>query len=188
MAIKFSTNIPQTLSFPYGDSKEVEGNYGPQHMYTVEINGEKDKLYATPVLHDRIQEAGVGPGAVLTITKIELEGNKSGWSVTTDSPSTGSPSVSPNANTAAPPMQGVPTGIPRGPRPATGDFPSMVYLLQSCMRAVEEIAPNTYGPAERQASAISLFIGCQQRNVSAPEPTAETVPTNPAEDPDELPF
>jgi hypothetical protein len=97
MAIKFSTNIPQTLSFPYGDSKEVEGNYGPQHMYTVEINGEKDKLYATPVLHDRIQEAGVGPGAVLTITKIELEGNKSGWSVTTDSPSTGSPSVSPNA-------------------------------------------------------------------------------------------
>ena len=187
MAIKFSTNIPQTLSFPYGDSKEVEGNYGPQHMYTVEINGEKDKLYATPVLHDRIQEAGVGPGAVLTITKIELEGNKSGWSVTTDSPSTGSPSVSPNANTAAPPMQGVPTGISPS-RPATGDYNAMVHLLRSCMDAVEDIAPDTYGPAERQASAISLFIGCQQRNVSAPEPTAETVPTNPAEDPDELPF
>ena len=187
MAIKFSTNIPQTLSFPYGDSKEVEGNYGPQHMYTVEINGEKDKLYATPVLHDRIQEAGVGPGAVLTITKIELEGNKSGWSVTTDSPSTGSPSVSPNAGGSSH-QSNVQHHSNQSTKRPTGDYNAMVELLASCMTSVESIAPDTYGPAERQASAISLFIGCQQRNVSAPEPLAETVPTNPAEDPQDLPF
>ena len=187
MAIKFQTNIPQTLSFPYGDSKEVEGNYGPQHMYNVEANVETDRLYATPSLHDRIQEAGVGPGAVLTITKIELEGGKSGWSVTTDSPSTGSPSVSPNAGGSSHPSNVQHHSNQSTKRP-TGDYTAMVELLASCMKSVESIAPEGYGPAERQASAISLFIGCQQRNVSAPEPTAETVPTNPAEDPDSLPF
>ena len=79
MAIKFSTNVPQTLCFPYGDFKEVSGTYGPQFLYTVEEEGERDKLYATPNLHEQLQAAGIAPGSILTITKVEGEGNRKSW-------------------------------------------------------------------------------------------------------------
>ncbi len=81
MAIKFRTNEPQTLAFPFGDYMDVNGQYGPQFMYTVEASGQRDKLYATPSLHRQLQEAQVGPGCVLTITKIEGEGNRKEWVV-----------------------------------------------------------------------------------------------------------
>lgn len=35
MAIKFSSNVPLELKFPFGDSREVQGEYGVQHLYTV---------------------------------------------------------------------------------------------------------------------------------------------------------
>ena len=60
---------------------DVNGQYGPQFMYTVEQAGQRDKLYATPSLHRQLQEAQVGPGCVLTITKIEGEGNRKEWVV-----------------------------------------------------------------------------------------------------------
>ena len=81
MAIKFQTNTPQTLLFPFGDYMDVNGQYGPQFMYTVEASGKRDKLYATPSLHRQLQEAQVGPGCVLTITKVEGEGNRKEWVV-----------------------------------------------------------------------------------------------------------
>ena len=42
MAIKISTNIPATLTFPFGDSRPVRGDYGIQHRYTVELDGQRD--------------------------------------------------------------------------------------------------------------------------------------------------
>ena len=81
MAIKFSTNVPQTLVFPWGDFLNVNGQYGEQFLYSVEQEGQRDKLYATPSLHRQLQEAQVGPGCVLTITKIEGEGNRKEWVV-----------------------------------------------------------------------------------------------------------
>ena len=47
MAIKFRTNEPQTLVFPWGDFLNVNGQYGEQFLYSVEASGERDKLYAT---------------------------------------------------------------------------------------------------------------------------------------------
>jgi len=81
MAIKFQINTPQTLLFPWGDSMDVNGQYGPQSLYTVELSGQRDKLYATPSLHRQLQAAQVGPGSVLTITKVEGEGNRKEWVV-----------------------------------------------------------------------------------------------------------
>ena len=81
MAIKFQTNVPQTLVFPWGDFLNVNGQYGEQFLYSVEQEGQRDKLYATPSLHRQLQEAQVGPGCVLTITKIEGEGNRKEWVV-----------------------------------------------------------------------------------------------------------
>jgi hypothetical protein len=81
MAIKFRTNEPQTLVFPWGDFLSVNGQYGEQFLYSVEQEGQRDKLYATPSLHRQLQEAPVGPGCVLTITKVEGEGNRKEWVV-----------------------------------------------------------------------------------------------------------
>jgi len=79
MALKFAPNAPLTVGFPYGDFKPVNGNYGPQFLYTVEVNGAQDKLYAAPALHQELQAAGVGPGHLLTITRLEGEGGRQGW-------------------------------------------------------------------------------------------------------------
>ena len=55
MAIKFETNIPLKLLFPYGDFREVSSHYGQQYAYTVEVQGQRDKLFATPILHNKLQ-------------------------------------------------------------------------------------------------------------------------------------
>ena len=39
MAIKFQTNAPRPLCFPYADYLEVNGQYGTQFLYTVEVEG-----------------------------------------------------------------------------------------------------------------------------------------------------
>ena len=81
MAIRFSPNVPLAMRFPFGDSKQVQGEYGVQHLYTVELDGQRDRLYATPVLHLKLQAAGLGPGQVATITKATGEGNRIEWRV-----------------------------------------------------------------------------------------------------------
>jgi len=91
MAIKFQTNVPQTLTFPWGDFLPISGQYGEQFLYTVEAAGQRDKLYATPSLHRQLQEAQVGPGCVLTITKVEGEGNRKEWVVAAEAGSVPEP-------------------------------------------------------------------------------------------------
>jgi hypothetical protein len=81
MAIKFETNIPVKLTFPWGDFREVNSHYGQQFAYTVEAQGQRDKLFATAGLHHKLQEAGVRAGSELTITKIEIEGNRKDWRI-----------------------------------------------------------------------------------------------------------
>ena len=62
MAIKFQTDEPRTLCFPYADYLEVSGQYGTQFLYTVEVEGLRDRLYTTPKLHQELQEAGITAG------------------------------------------------------------------------------------------------------------------------------
>lgn len=81
MAIKFQTNKPLTVVFPYGDFMEVSGQYGTQFLYTVEVDGVRDRLYTTPKLHQKLQDEGIEAGSLLTITKIEGEGNRLDWKI-----------------------------------------------------------------------------------------------------------
>mgnify|MGYP007122441192 CR=1 FL=1 len=176
--LKPQLNIPMNVTLsaePRGRAEQ--GQYGIQYLYGCE----EGLIYADAKLHAALSPYPAGTQVMI------LKAQESFQSAEGEPRRANTYTVTGANGLPTPPMQGVPTGIPPT-RPATGDFASMVHLLRTCMGAVEDIAPDTYGPAERQASAISLFIGCQQRNVSAPEPTAETVPTNPAEDPDMLPF
>lgn len=43
MAIKFQTDEPRTLCYPYADYLEVSGQYGTQFLYTVEVEGLRDR-------------------------------------------------------------------------------------------------------------------------------------------------
>ena len=196
MAIKFATNTPQTLSFPYGDFKPVNGTYGPQFLYTVDVNGQRDKLYATPLLHEQLQTIGLNPGDAFTITKVEDEGNRKSWIIQPngnrngngypDAPNDPSctdaiPSVSPASNAPPPPP----------------DFASIQQLMTHCLQASfsswhsvdnEAIA---FTSDDIRRTALSLFIECSRRGI-CPQP-AETPDTAAvaaeAEEPeDDLPF
>jgi len=52
-----------------------------QFAYSVDLAGQRDKLFATPGLHHKLQEAGLRAGSVFTITKIEIEGNRKDWRI-----------------------------------------------------------------------------------------------------------
>ena len=144
MAIKFETNIPVRVRFPYGDFKEINGQYGLQYMYTVEVQGRRDRLYATPGLHHKLQEAGVKAGAVFTITKIEVEGNRKDWRVEVQGQN-GKAILS--ASAAEQPLNGevlVPNGHPDAqapdtgneqPAPETPEFERLQETMQRCLSA-----------------------------------------------------
>jgi len=130
MAIRLSTNVPLSLTFPFGDSKEVQGEYGIQHLYTVEHNGQRDRLYATPVLHLKLQAAGLGPGQVATITKATGEGNRIEWRVEVQ-PKEYAPQFGPDhGNGQGQPAHQAPAAAPQEtaangtPHPASGARPS----------------------------------------------------------------
>ena len=83
MAIRFEPDTPVILCFPYGDFKPIEGQYGPQFLYTVEVDGKRDRLYAAPALHDQLQAVGLAQGDILTITKAK-NGSRNHWLVQHD--------------------------------------------------------------------------------------------------------
>lgn len=194
MAIKFETNIPLTLRFPYGDAKEVNGQYGLQFMYTVEVEGLRDRLYATPGLHHKLQEAGIRAGVVVTITKIEVEGNRKDWRV--EIPGRNGLAVLPaskHLNGEAAAANGHPTGHQdepegetEGERPAleTAEFEQLRRTLQHCLSASygawEKLeAELPYTSEDVRAVGITLFLECARKGI---------VPTAKAEEEEGVPF
>ena len=126
MALKFADNLSLTVRFPFGDFKEVDGAYGPQYLYTVEVEGERDRLYAAPALHEALQAAGVGPDALFTITKVEGEDRRKHWQVT---PAPEAAAAPPGANGRPDSPAGAPERVP----PARPGFADLQTLLADCL-------------------------------------------------------
>ncbi|OGG45717.1 MAG: hypothetical protein A3F84_18385 [Candidatus Handelsmanbacteria bacterium RIFCSPLOWO2_12_FULL_64_10] len=84
MALRIQTDSPVTVKFPYGDFKEKPNDFNGKgtvdYLYTVEVNGDKDYLYADKELHGLLQKAGVKKGSRFTITKTK-EGKQVSWKV-----------------------------------------------------------------------------------------------------------
>ena len=195
MAIKFQTNTPQKLLFPWGDYMDVNGQYGPQFLYTVEASGERNKLYATPSLHRQLQEAQVGPGCVLTITKIEGEGNRKEWAIEPEAEAepvpeaeeeewhpvegkrNGQPAAAEgkkNGQRLEPsPAAPVPSSSGNGnrkPSPEGLSFAHLELLLNNCLRTSWEAwCALEEGPAfsgeDVRAVAITLFLECARKGI-----------------------
>ena len=69
--LKPDINVPVTLTVPFGDYKELEGQYGTQFMYTVQVDGLPHTLFADVKLHQAMLTAGLAPGGTMTITKTQ---------------------------------------------------------------------------------------------------------------------
>lgn len=124
MAVKFQTNVPLLLHFPFGDAKETQGQYGPQFQYTVNHEhalGQKDALYASPALHAQLEAIQPGlKGYSFWITKRE-DGTRKYFEVCWEdgTPVAGEPVAAPEP-TAVPPPTPPPKPPPAPPaaRPA----------------------------------------------------------------------
>ena len=69
--LKPDINVPVTLTVPFGDYKEIEGQYGTQFMYNVQVDGLPQTLFADVKLHQAMLTAGLAPGVTMTITKTQ---------------------------------------------------------------------------------------------------------------------
>lgn len=169
MAVRFATDVPLTLIFPFGDFREVQGQHGPQYLYTVQLNGDpREKLYATPALHRELQAAGVAAGTLFTITKLDGTGNRY-WRVENGVPSAGAD----NGHAREPAQAAVsapPAEPPAAVRPANGaaanahpDFLTLEQLLGHCVAASSRVCRSLHGEArftseDVRCLGITLFL------------------------------
>ena len=192
MAIKFQTNIPLTLTFPYGDFKEINGQFGQQFLYTVELAGQRDKLFATPLLHQDLQAAGVGPGAVITISKVEAEGNRKSWVVLPEQaedeglPHTnGSDATSPvssNGTSAVNGSSSVASAKEEHHTPDNRhDFSDLQTLMGNCIRASWEAWRSVddgdfdFRSEDVRGVGITMFLECSRKGI-LPQAVEEGLP------------
>ena len=198
MAVRFSTNVAMKFVFPFGDYMDVNGQYGPQFMYTVENpEGQRDKLYAAPGLHQELQAAGMGPGSVFTITKVEGEGNRKGWLVQPaepngqpaewepePEPAAAGPADAPPASaevsapaTPPPSGNGHPLAEPRAP-----GFAALQLLMNNALQAswlawngLDEGAQ--FSGEDVRAVGITLFLECARKGIiPQPEEAGQDLP------------
>ena len=184
MAIRFSTNVPVKMTFPYGDYMDVKGQFGPQCMYTVAVNGDRDRLYATPALHKELQAADVGPGSELTVTKTEVEGGRKGWRVEPADHNGHDLADSPAAERLQAMAAGDPDpddSIVKG----TGSMKPEFFAYQALMKDSLEASfaawcgldqtGTFYKSEDVRAMGITLFIQCAQKGI-LPEVELDELP------------
>lgn len=169
MSLKLPPNTPVTLCFPYGDFKPTNGKLGPHFLYTVEVDGQRDRLFAPPPLHQDLQAAGMAPGVILTLTKVEGEDNHKGWLV---QPLNGSVShngdpgtavSSPTASTASAPSNGRQGAV----RPNFAALELLMHhSLAASWRAWKAVGPDAHFTSEDvRGVGITLFLQCARRGV-----------------------
>ena len=133
--------------------------YGTQFLYTVEVEGFRDRLYTTPKLHQELQEAGITAGDLVTITKIETEGNRMGWTVEVEGVPAPAAEVEAAANEQT---QLQPNGKP--------GFEELEDMLGRCLNASwvawqgldEEFL---FSSEDVRAVGITLFLECARKGV-----------------------
>ncbi|HSW51442.1 MAG TPA: hypothetical protein VLH09_14750 [Bryobacteraceae bacterium] len=84
--VQFQTNIPVEVALAYDGGKQVEGNFGPQFMFSLaEAPNGETTMYVPPIVADKLAELQVGKGQRVAICKAEVkQGNRRSiqWQVT----------------------------------------------------------------------------------------------------------
>ena len=173
MAIKFETNIPVKLVFPWGDFREVTSHYGQQYAYTVEAQGQRDKLFATPGLHHKLQEAGVRAGSEFTITKIEIEGNRKDWRI--EGEETPAPVAVVQQQAQATGKAATNGTTPKnGHAPESAGFQDLKQAMQLCLNAAYGVCEGLevdlpFTTEDVRALGITLFLECSRKGIQPQE-------------------
>ena len=173
MAIhKFKTNIPAHITLK-DQGEVVEGKFGEQVKYWIEVAGEDATWYATPLASDFLQGLNFTAG---TVAMVEVEGGKKGWTAEIDGvtynswedtqqmmetpPNEDPPRAPPGPQDEPPPPYDEPA-----PPKNVAQGPSMVALgalMLSAMRMSqkmwEAVDPEAYSNDNVQATANTLFI------------------------------
>ena len=175
MALKIEANIPVTATFPWGDFREVPNTFNGkntmQYLYTVEVDGAKDKLYATEKLHQILQEAGMKKGSRFVITK-ETSGNRTAWKV---EPAEGRSSPAPQS--AGSRQSGTPAETLDVEAATGGVFGLMARCLRESLNAYRWLGID-FTADNVQASGNTLFIEMRRNGITLPAvayPTPEQV-------------
>ena len=80
--IKFQTNIIAKIELTAGKFYTNDhAEYGISHCWYGKSQGNDVKFFCTPVLHALVRGSGITRGGVISIKKVELDGNKKGWEV-----------------------------------------------------------------------------------------------------------
>ena len=173
MAIKFETNIPVKLTFPWGDHKEVTSHYGQQFAYSVEHSGQRDKLFATAGLHHKLQEAGVRAGSEFTITKIEIEGNRKDWRIEGEeapAPDAAAPQGAQQQTQATGKAGSNGHTQKNGHGQESPGFQDLKQAMQHCLNAAYGVCEGLevdlpFTTEDVRALGITLFLECSRKGI-----------------------
>tara|TARA_R100001510_G_C7612002_1_gene175235 strand:- start:88 stop:555 length:468 start_codon:yes stop_codon:yes gene_type:complete len=113
--LKIPTNGSAIVEFMFDEPKQGTNNYGNWNLYGLRHDGEDASLFATDMLHSKIQH--YRKGDVIEIAKNETEGGRIAWEVT---PKEGTP-VRDASNTT-------PTPKPQSMDDRTADIHKQVCL------------------------------------------------------------
>lgn len=116
--LRFQTNVPAEVALAYDGGKEVEGQYGPQIMFSLAAApGGENTMYLPPHVAERMRELRIAKGERFAVTKAEVKsGNRKGieWQVQrVDPPKQSELAAPPHAN-----------GNGAATREVTGDGPA----------------------------------------------------------------
>lgn len=191
--LKPDINVPVTLTVPFGDYKELEGQYGTQFMYNVQVDGETQTLFADVKLHQAMLTAGLAPGVTMTITKTQESfetalGEQRRANVWLISGGSGTPTAA--AALAAP--AAAPASPPAGN--AREVWVAQVHHFKRCIAQAEKAytdlgyTVDKSSPDSINSAAATLFIQSSKTlDIAAlsspPEPEPAPAPTPPATPP-----
>ena len=179
-------NVPTTFSLPFGDYKEVNGQYGMSFLYAVDVDGVRHGLFADVKLHQAMLNAGTGPGCELTVTKTqesyEKDGEQRRFNTFIVEGGTGTPTqAAPAGNAVAAP----PTPPPAGDAKET--YKLMMHHFKRCIAQAEKTYTDCgyqvdkSSPDAINAAAATLFIQtCKSLDLRAlSQPQAAPAPAPP---------
>ena len=189
-------NVPTTFSLPFGDYKEVNGQYGMSFLYAVDVDGVRHGLFADVKLHQAMLNAGTGPGVELTVTKTqesyEKDGEQRRFNTFIVEGGTGTPTQAAPAGNAV--------AAPPTPPPAVDGKETFKLMMHHYKRCIAQ-AEKTYtdcgytidksSPDAINAAAATLFIQtCKSLDLralsqpqAAPAPAPAPPPSAPASPP-----
>ena len=183
-------NVPTTFSLPFGDYKEVTGQYGMSFLYAVDVDGVRHGLFADVKLHQAMLNAGTGPGVELTVTKTqesyEKDGEQRRFNTFIVEGGTGTPTqAAPAGNGVAAPPTPPPTGD------AKETYKLMMHHFKRCIAQAEKTYTDCgykidkSSPDAINAAAATLFIQtCKSLDLRAlSQPQAAPAPPPPPSTP-----